>query len=122
MKTHHPIPTEKNIYMEELWDIRRVSQYLGIKRSTLYAMIERKEIPHYRIGRLARFRLAEIDEWLLAKMCESQEKKTQRVCRRRLSPPTSASQIVRTASDEVNPGRYNGSGKSDRIKGLGKEG
>ncbi|OPY70841.1 MAG: Helix-turn-helix domain protein [Syntrophorhabdaceae bacterium PtaU1.Bin034] len=53
--------------VEELWDIRRVSQYLGIKRSTLYAMIERKEIPHYRIGRLARFRQAEIDAWLLTK-------------------------------------------------------
>ena len=53
--------------MEELWDIRRVSQYLGIKRSTLYAMIEKKEIPHYRIGRLARFRQAEIDAWLLTK-------------------------------------------------------
>ena len=53
--------------MEELWDIRRVSQYLGIKRSTLYAMIERREIPHYRIGRLARFRQAEIDAWLLTR-------------------------------------------------------
>jgi len=48
--------------MEELWDIRRVSQYLGIKRSTLYAMIERKEIPHYRIGRFARFRHVEEDD------------------------------------------------------------
>ena len=109
--------------MEELWDIRRVSQYLGIKRSTLYAMIERKEIPHYRIGRLARFRQAEIDAWLLAKKCEDQsEKKTQRACRKRLSPPSSASQIVRAAIDGLKPRGYNSSGKSDRIKGLGKEG
>ena len=61
--------------MEELWDIRRVSQYLGIKRSTLYAMIERKEIPHYRIGRLARFRQAEIDAWLLTKKQETERAK-----------------------------------------------
>ena len=53
--------------MDELWDIGRLSQYLGIKKSTLYAMIERKEIPFYRIGKLARFRPAEIDEWLLTK-------------------------------------------------------
>ena len=30
--------------------------------------------------------------------------------------------LVKAAIDEVNPGRYNRSGKSDRIKGLGKEG
>jgi excisionase family DNA binding protein len=109
--------------MDELWDIRRVSQYLGIKRSTLYTMIERKEIPHYRIGRLARFRQAEIDAWLLAKKCEDQsEKEAQRACRKRLNPPSSASQIVRAAIDGLKPRGYNSSGKSDRIKGLGKEG
>ena len=105
--------------MDELWDIRRVSQYLGIKRSTLYAMIERKEIPHYRIGRLARFRQAEIDAWLLTKK-QGTEKAT-RMTRPAGSYPSPVG-IVKAAIDEVNPGRYNRSGKSDRIKGLGKEG
>jgi excisionase family DNA binding protein len=106
--------------MEELWDIKRVSQYLGIKRSTLYAMIERKEIPHYRIGRLARFRPVEIDAWLLTKKQETE--KPVRMAKPASSPLSPAAQIVRAAIDEVNPGRYNRSGKSDRIKGLGKEG
>ncbi len=109
--------------MDELWDIGRLSQYLGIKKSTLYAMIERKEIPFYRIGKLARFRPAEIDEWLLGKKCQSQQEiTTRRAPRRRGSPPSPPAQIVRAAIDELNPGRYNHSGKSDRIKGLGKEG
>ncbi len=105
--------------MEELWDVRRVSQYLGIKRSTLYAMIERREIPHYRIGRLARFRQAEIDAWLLTKKQETERAKRMA---RPAGPPLSPASIVKAAIDEVNPGRYNRSGKSDRIKGLGKEG
>ena len=108
--------------MDGLWDIGKLSQYLGIKKSTLYAMIERKEIPFYRIGRLARFRPAEIDEWLLTRRQEDQETRTRRAPRRRGNPPCLATQIVRAAIDEVNPGRYNRSGKSDRIKGLGKEG
>ena len=107
--------------MDGLWDIGKLSQYLGIKKSTLYAMIERKEIPFYRIGRLARFRPAEIDEWLLTRKQGDQETKSRRAPRKRLSLPSSASQIVRAAIDEVNRGRYNRSGKSDRIKGLGKE-
>ena len=105
--------------MEELWDIRRASQYLGIKRSTLYAMIERKEIPHYRIGRLARFRQAEIDAWLLTKKQETEKAiRMTRPAGSLLSPIG----IVKAAIDDINPGRYNRSGKSDRIKGLGKEG
>ena len=109
--------------MDELWDIGRLSRYLGIKKSTLYAMIERKEIPYYRIGKLARFRPAEIDEWLLTKKFRASRKdETRRAPRKRGSPPSPAAQIVRAAIDEVNPGRYNRSGKSDRIKGLGKEG
>ncbi len=48
--------------MDEMWDIKELSAYLGIKRSTLYARIT--EIPHYKINRLMRFRKAEIDVWL----------------------------------------------------------
>ena len=108
--------------MDELWEIGRLSQYLGIKKSTLYAMVERKEIPFYRIGRLARFRPAEIDEWLLTKKQTQQEEPTGRTSRTRRSPSFPAAQLVRAAIDEVNTGRYNRFGKSDRIKGLGKEG
>ena len=48
--------------MAELWDIKELSAYLGIKRSTLYAHIP--EIPHYKINRLVWFRKSEIDVWL----------------------------------------------------------
>ena len=109
--------------MDELWDIVKLSQYLGVKRSTLYTMIERKEIPHYRIGKLARFKPAEIQEWLLSKKCQSEnEKETRRAPKRRGCPLPAPTRIVKAAIDELNPGRYNRSGKSDRIKGLGKEG
>ncbi|MGD0230077.1 MAG: excisionase family DNA-binding protein [Syntrophorhabdales bacterium] len=108
--------------MDELWDVGKLSQYLGIKKSTLYALVERKEIPFYRIGRLARFKLSEINEWLLTKKQGKQEVPIARAHRKRESLSSSAAQIVRAAIDEVNPGRYNRRGKSDRIKGLGKEG
>jgi len=109
--------------MDELWDIVRLSQYLGVKKSTLYTMIERREIPHYRIGKLARFKPAEIEEWLLSKKCQGESgREIRRVTRKRGSLPSLATHIVRAAIDELNPGRYNCSGKSDRIKGLRKEG
>jgi excisionase family DNA binding protein len=104
-----------------LWDIGRLAHYLGIKRSTVYTMIERKEIPHYRIGRLARFRQSEIDEWLANKRCQ-----TEAPARRRkvLSNyhATDARRIVQKVIDQVKLQRYTCVGESDHIKGLGKEG
>jgi excisionase family DNA binding protein len=108
--------------MDELWDIAKLSRYLSMKRSTLYAMIERNEIPYYRIGKLARFRPTEIDEWLLTKKSDSEQKESRRVPRKLGLPPRHPKSIVRAVIDDLNPGRYNRSGKPDRIKGLGKEG
>ena len=81
--------------MDELWDIGRLSQYLGIKKSTLYAMIERKEIPYYRIGKLARFRPAEIDEWLLTKKQGEQKDEI-----RRAHQETAEPSLFRNADSE----------------------
>ena len=107
--------------MDELWDIGRLAQYLGVKRSTLYTMIERKEIPHYRIGRLARFRQHEIDEWLSNKRCHSEAPVRSRKVLSRY-PATDAKRIVQKVIDEVRLQGYTCFGESDHIKGLGKEG
>ena len=40
------------------------SDYLSIKKSFLYSLVESKEIPHYRIGRLIRFKSVELDDWM----------------------------------------------------------
>jgi excisionase family DNA binding protein len=106
--------------MDGLWDIGRLAQYLGVKRSTLYTMIERKEIPHYRIGRLARFRQAEIDAWLTQKRCQADTPMRSRkvLCHR---SNTEAKRIVQNAIDEVRLQGYTSLGESDHIKGLRKE-
>lgn len=50
--------------MDEFLDIKELSHYLKIKISTLYAKVAKGEIPHYKIGRLVRFKKTEIDKWL----------------------------------------------------------
>ena len=44
--------------------IQEISSYLGIKVSTIYTLVERRGIPHYRVGRLVRFKKSEVDEWM----------------------------------------------------------
>jgi len=45
-------------------NVREASQYLGVKPPSLYAMVEKKEIPHYRIGRLIKFKKVDLDAFM----------------------------------------------------------
>ena len=47
-----------------LMSIAEVATYLNMKQSTLYAYVERKQIPHIRIGKLIRFSQQQINVWL----------------------------------------------------------
>lgn len=44
---------------------REVSALTGIEVATLYTMVSRKRIPHYRLGgRMVRFRESEVRAWM----------------------------------------------------------
>jgi excisionase family DNA binding protein len=45
-------------------DVKTAARFLGISPSLVYAYVERKTIPHFRMmGRAIRFRLSELDSW-----------------------------------------------------------
>ncbi|MBI4766893.1 MAG: helix-turn-helix domain-containing protein [Deltaproteobacteria bacterium] len=46
------------------FNIEELSRYLGIKKSTIYSRVGKREIPYYKIGRLIRFRREDIDRWI----------------------------------------------------------
>jgi excisionase family DNA binding protein len=44
--------------------VKTAARFLGVSPSLVYAYVERKQIPHFRMmGRSIRFRLAELTEW-----------------------------------------------------------
>jgi excisionase family DNA binding protein len=44
--------------------VKTAARFLGVSPSLVYAYVERKQIPHYRMmGRSIRFRLSELAEW-----------------------------------------------------------
>ena len=44
--------------------VRAAARFLGVSPSLVYAYVERKQIPHYRMmGCSIRFRLSELVEW-----------------------------------------------------------
>jgi excisionase family DNA binding protein len=45
-------------------DVKAAAKYLGVSPSLVYAYVERKQIPHFRMmGRAIRFRLSELELW-----------------------------------------------------------
>ena len=50
--------------MEELWDISRVAEYLGVSERTVYNRVRTGELPALKVGRLWRVRPSELEEWL----------------------------------------------------------
>jgi excisionase family DNA binding protein len=50
--------------MEELWDIARVAEYLGVSERTVYNRVRAGELPAIKVGRLWRVRPSELERWL----------------------------------------------------------
>jgi len=51
--------------MKERWhSVDEVAEHLGVARDTVYRWIERKALPAHRVGRLWKFKLSEVDDWV----------------------------------------------------------
>ncbi len=48
---------------EPFIDVFDLAQFLKVKKQTAYHIVATLNIPHYRVGRLIRFKLSEIEEW-----------------------------------------------------------
>jgi len=128
--------------MEEAYlSISSLSAYLQIKPKTLYARV--KEIPHYKVGRLIRFKREDVDAWMeqhrvvkevtVQDKGQEQEPSTPAVepapktpkarrSRKRKGPITDIDRMISKAIDQVKGEGYTAShGKSDQVKGSGKE-
>ncbi|GAB4215152.1 MAG: helix-turn-helix domain-containing protein [Sandaracinaceae bacterium] len=50
---------------QEPWaSVEDVAKHLGIAKDTVYRWIESKALPAHKIGRLWKFKLTEVDEWV----------------------------------------------------------
>jgi len=53
--------------MPDPWvDVDQVATHLGVARDTVYRWIDARGLPAHRVGRLWKFKLAEVDEWVKA--------------------------------------------------------
>jgi len=50
---------------DEHWvDVDDVAAHLGVAKDSVYRWIDERGLPAHRIGRLFRFKISEVDEWV----------------------------------------------------------
>ena len=49
---------------KRLLNVKELSEYLGIKVHTLYTWVSQKRIPYVKCGRLTKFDIKAIDNWI----------------------------------------------------------
>ncbi|MHB9068770.1 MAG: helix-turn-helix domain-containing protein [Sedimentisphaerales bacterium] len=51
--------------MSERWlSVDEIAEHLGIKRDTVYKWVAHKNMPAHKVGRLLKFQIKEVDEWV----------------------------------------------------------
>ena len=56
--------TDNNMIIEKWSTLKEVQEYLGVGRETILKWIAKRNMPAYKVGRLWKFKLSEVDAWI----------------------------------------------------------
>ena len=56
--------TDREMTTESWASVDEVREHLGVTKDTVYRWIEKKGLPAHKIGRLWKFKLSEVDDWV----------------------------------------------------------
>jgi excisionase family DNA binding protein len=56
--------TVSEVNIEKWVTLKEVQEYLGVGRETVLAWIAKRNMPAYKVGRLWKFKLSEVDDWI----------------------------------------------------------
>mgnify|MGYP001090395181 CR=1 FL=1 len=50
----------------EKWSsLEEIAEYLGVSKDTIYRWIAKKQMPAHKVGKLWKFKISEVDEWVM---------------------------------------------------------
>ena len=51
--------------MTERWlSVEEIAEHLGVKKDTIYKWVRTTDIPFHKVGRLVKFQVKEVDQWV----------------------------------------------------------
>jgi len=104
--------------------IKEASEYLGVKPSSLYSMVEGREMTYHRIGRLIKFTKADLDAFMQERRVDRVdiEKEARKILSLAHNPNIDVDALVKKSVAESRENGYTAShGNQTKVKGLGKE-
>ena len=54
----------KEMIVEKWSTLKEVQEYLGVGRETILQWISKRNMPAYKVGRLWKLKLSEVDDWI----------------------------------------------------------
>ncbi|MEW6377097.1 MAG: helix-turn-helix domain-containing protein [Thermodesulfobacteriota bacterium] len=116
---------ERSTGPEEFLTVLDVASLLNVRPSTVYQWVSSREIPHYRFGRIVRFKRKDLEAWVegFRKEREDDTKKVIEILRAMGRETQVIDRIIEKSIDEVRGLNYTFcNGRPDRIKSLRREG
>lgn len=55
---------EVTMQIEQWVSVDEIAPHLAVKPDTIYKWLERKDMPAHKVGRLWRFKISEVDQWV----------------------------------------------------------
>lgn len=50
----------------EKWpSLEEIAEHLGVSKDTIYRWIANKQMPAHKVGKLWKFKISEVDEWVM---------------------------------------------------------
>lgn len=78
---------------EERWvNVGDAAAHLGVTKDSIYRWIEENGLPAHRVGRLLRFKLSEIDDWVRR---DSRQPRRANTARKRTSSRANGNQTIK---------------------------
>jgi len=69
----------------EPWvSVEQVAQHRGVAKDTVYRWREYRGLPAHRVGRLWRFKLSEVDDWVRAESADEEQRSDSQTTSRKL--------------------------------------
>lgn len=61
--------------IERWYSLEEISNHLGVSKDTIRSWIKKGTIPFYKVGRLYKFKVSEVDEWISSGKSAEADKK-----------------------------------------------
>lgn len=66
------------MFAEPWVSVDDVAKHLSVAKDSIYRWIEHRALPAHKVGRLWKFKLSEVDEWVRARGTETDDVKRER--------------------------------------------